>query len=125
RPVTAPPLLDGRRFRGYPCRIKFGNREERAIAAYLMVQMTVSDPAQYRVYSKAVVPLIEKHGGKFIIRGGKVQPLEGRRDGRRMVVFRVSVHGSAQGLLELSGIYPGEETARDAAVLAVWAAEGV
>jgi hypothetical protein len=34
------------------------------MAAYLMVQMTVSDPAHYQVYSKAVVPLIEKHGAR-------------------------------------------------------------
>ena len=61
------------------------------MAAYLMVQMTVSDPEQYQVYSQAVVPLIEKHGGKFIIRGGKVEPLEGRHDGRRMDRLRPAV----------------------------------
>lgn len=36
--------------------VTIGNGE--AMAAYLMVQMTVSDPAQYQVYGKAVVPLI-------------------------------------------------------------------
>jgi len=77
------------------------------MAAYLMVQMTVSDPAQYQVYSKAVVPLIEKHGGKFIIRGGKVEPLEGRHDGRRMVVFEFP---SMEALNRCAASAGGKET---------------
>jgi uncharacterized protein (DUF1330 family) len=44
------------------------------MAAYLMVQSTISNEGQYQKYREAVVPLIMKFGGKFVIRGGKVEP---------------------------------------------------
>jgi len=66
--------------------------------AYLIVQSTVSDEAKYQTYREAVVPLIMKHRGKFVVRGAKVEALEGRHDGRRMVIFEfpsmAAIHAS-------------------------------
>ena len=57
------------------------------MAAYLMVQSTINNEEQYQKYRESVVPLIMKFGGKFSIRGGKVEVLEGQPDERSMVVF--------------------------------------
>jgi uncharacterized protein (DUF1330 family) len=43
-----------------------------------MVQSTINKEEQYQKYREAVVPLIMKFGGKFSIRGGKVEVLEGQ-----------------------------------------------
>jgi len=94
------------------------------MAAYLMVQMTVSDPAQYQAYGKAVVPLIAKHGGKFIIRGGTVVALEGRHDGRRMVVFEFPSMEALKGFWNSPEYVPVKKLRENAAVLDVWAVEG-
>ena len=63
---------------------------EGAMAGYLMVQSTINNEDQYQKYREAVVPLIMKFGGKFSIRGGKVEVLEGQPDGRSMEIGRAS-----------------------------------
>jgi uncharacterized protein (DUF1330 family) len=48
------------------------------MAAYFMVQSTIDNEWQYQKYREAVVPLIVKFGGKLLIRGEKVEVLEGK-----------------------------------------------
>jgi len=95
------------------------------MAAYLMVQGTVSDPAQYQVYAKAVVPLIAQHGGKFIMRGGNVEALEGRHDGGRLVVFEFPSMAALKAFWDAPEYVPVKKLRQGAAVLDVWAVEGV
>ena len=95
------------------------------MAAFLMVQMTVSDPEQYQAYGKAVVPLIAKHGGKFIVRGGKVECLEGQHDGRRLVVFEFPSMEALKAFWDSPEYVPVKKLRERAAVLDVWAVEGV
>ena len=56
------------------------------MAAYLIVRMNVTDMEQYREYMKLTPAIIEKFGGKFIVRGGDVVTLEGEPETRRIVV---------------------------------------
>jgi uncharacterized protein (DUF1330 family) len=49
----------------------FRPEREGAMAAYLIIQSTIADEKQYQKYREAVVPLITKFAGKFLIRGGK------------------------------------------------------
>ncbi len=45
--------------------------------AYLVAEVEVTDATTYQAYSKAVNPIIAKHGGKFIVRGGKTLSVAG------------------------------------------------
>jgi uncharacterized protein (DUF1330 family) len=56
------------------------------MVAYLIVRMKVTDMEQYREYMKLTPAIIEKFGGKFIVRGGDVLTLEGEPETRRIVV---------------------------------------
>ena len=47
------------------------------MAAYLMGEIEVTDPATYEEYRKQVLGVVTKYGGRFIVRGGKVETLEG------------------------------------------------
>lgn len=47
------------------------------MAAYLMGEIEVTDPATYEEYRKQVLAVVTKYGGRFIVRGGKVEALEG------------------------------------------------
>jgi uncharacterized protein (DUF1330 family) len=47
------------------------------MAAYLMGEIEVTDPATYEEYRKQVLAVVTKYGGRFIVRGGKVETLEG------------------------------------------------
>jgi uncharacterized protein (DUF1330 family) len=38
--------------------------------AYIVVQIDVKDPTGYEEYKRLAPSSIEKHGGKYIVRGG-------------------------------------------------------
>jgi uncharacterized protein (DUF1330 family) len=57
------------------------------MAAYLIGEIEVTDQAKYDDYRKQVGATVEKHGGRFIVRGGKVEPLEGGWAPKRLVVL--------------------------------------
>ena len=56
--------------------------------AYVMVEIEVKDPVKYEKYKKMVSPSIEAYGGRFIIRGGKAELLEGTTAPARLVVLQ-------------------------------------
>jgi len=47
------------------------------MAAYVLVQVDVRDPATYEQYKKLVPPSLAAYGGRFLVRGGKTETLEG------------------------------------------------
>jgi uncharacterized protein (DUF1330 family) len=57
------------------------------MAAYVIGEIEVTDPALYDDYRKQVAATVEKHGGRFIVRGGKVEALEGGWTPNRLVVL--------------------------------------
>lgn len=54
--------------------------------AYMMARIKVTDPEQYKSYIAATPAVVEKFGGKFIVRGGETITLEGPEETRRLVV---------------------------------------
>lgn len=54
--------------------------------AYLISTIEITDPAGYEEYRKQVAPVLEKYGGRFLVRGGKIHCLEGEWRPRRVVV---------------------------------------
>jgi len=55
--------------------------------AYVVVSVDVKDPARYEDYKKMVPPTLTPYGGRFIVRGGKVQSREGSWVPTRFVVL--------------------------------------
>ncbi len=56
--------------------------------AYLIVRANVTDMAQYQQYMKLTPAILEKYGGKFIIRGGEKLVLEGPDASERIVMVK-------------------------------------
>ncbi len=54
--------------------------------AYVIVQVDVTNPQQYAEYMKLSPALIEKHGGRFVARGGRSETLEGTPAKGRIVI---------------------------------------
>ena len=44
---------------------------------YFIGEVDVRDPEGYRAYADAVPPLLEKYGGRFLVKGGPTLRLEG------------------------------------------------
>jgi uncharacterized protein (DUF1330 family) len=57
------------------------------MAAYVIGEIEVTDPASYEDYRKQVLATIQKHGGRFLARGGKVEVLEGGWAPKRLVLL--------------------------------------
>jgi uncharacterized protein (DUF1330 family) len=56
------------------------------MSAYLIAEIEVTDPAAYEDYRKQVPGVVEKYKGKFIVRGGRIESMEGGWAPKRMVV---------------------------------------
>jgi uncharacterized protein (DUF1330 family) len=43
------------------------------VAGYLIANIDVTEPAKFEEYREKVMPLIEKFGGRYLVRGGDVR----------------------------------------------------
>ena len=66
------------------------------MAAYVIGEIEVTDPKLYDDYRKQVLATIEKFGGRFVVRGGKLEPLEGGWAPKRVVVVEFPSMEQAQ-----------------------------
>ena len=55
--------------------------------AYIHGEIEVTDPAAYETYRQQVPALIAAHGGRYLVRGGATELLEGERPLRRQVIL--------------------------------------
>jgi uncharacterized protein (DUF1330 family) len=55
--------------------------------AYIIVEVKVNDPVAYEEYKKLTPASLEPFGGKFIVRGGATETLEGDWHPERIVVL--------------------------------------
>lgn len=56
------------------------------MAAYLIVDLEVKNPAGYDDYRRQVPATLAKYGGRFVVRGGAAETLEGSWAPKRVVV---------------------------------------
>ena len=56
------------------------------MSAYVIAEIDITDPAAYEDYRKRVPGVIAKYGGRYVVRGGKVESLEGGWSPKRIAV---------------------------------------
>jgi uncharacterized protein (DUF1330 family) len=47
------------------------------MTAYVLADINVTDPARYEDYKDLATEAVQKYGGRYIVRGGTVEALEG------------------------------------------------
>ena len=94
------------------------------MTAYMFVQGTISDEDRYGRYREAVMPLIERFEGRHV-KGGKVELLEGRQDGRHTALFEFPSLDAIHGFWNSPEYGPVKELRRGAAEMEVWAIPGI
>lgn len=57
------------------------------MAAYVVGEIEVTDAAGYDEYRRQVLATVQKHGGRFLARGGRAEALEGAAAAKRVVVL--------------------------------------
>ena len=58
------------------------------MTAYVMVQVDIKDPERYPDYAAMVPASLAVYGGEILIRGGRVENLEGEWEPKRFVMIR-------------------------------------
>ena len=56
--------------------------------AYIIVDMKVSNPEQYKEYMAAAPAAVKAHGGEYLVRGGRFEVLEGNWQPARIAMLR-------------------------------------
>jgi uncharacterized protein (DUF1330 family) len=57
------------------------------VPAYLIADIEVTEPEVYERYREAAGASLAAHGGRFVVRGGAAQVLEGDWTPRRLIVL--------------------------------------
>jgi uncharacterized protein (DUF1330 family) len=57
------------------------------MAAYVIAEVTITDPPGFEAYRQMVPATVAKYGGKFVVRGGQLEMLEGNWAPKRLVVI--------------------------------------
>ena len=66
------------------------------MTAYVIAQLTVTDPEGFEAYRQAVQPVVEAHRGRFLVRGGPVSSLEGEPGRPRIIVLEFPDKSAAE-----------------------------
>jgi len=95
------------------------------MSAYLIADVEVKNAVAYEKYSKAVPAVIAAHGGKYLVRGGKVEILEGSWAPRRTVVVEFASMASLQAFYASPEYQPLKNLRRAASDSRLVAVEGL
>ena len=60
------------------------------MAAYIILDIEVTNPEGYKDYAKLASETVKLYGGKYIVRGGAHETLEGDWQAKRLVVLEFS-----------------------------------
>jgi uncharacterized protein (DUF1330 family) len=80
-------------------------------AAYVVVEMKVSDPEQYKQYMAAAPATIAAHGGEYLVRGGRHEALEGDWQPARVAILKFPSYEKAKAWYD-EGTYRSVRTKR-------------
>lgn len=56
------------------------------MTVYAIARINVTSPEDYQAYASQTVALVEKYGGRFLVKGGEQTQLEGNSPGRHAVI---------------------------------------
>ena len=66
------------------------------MTCYIVSRLKVTDPEGMRQYQRDFPALVESFGGKYLVRGGPVEALEGSWDHDRLVIMEFPSKEAAQ-----------------------------
>jgi uncharacterized protein (DUF1330 family) len=70
------------------------------MSAYLIANVDVHDADAYQDYRSRTGAIVERHGGRFIVRGGAVHHLEGEPWAQRLVIIQFPNLSAARGFYD-------------------------
>ena len=65
--------------------------------AYIIAHLKITNPQEFEAYREAVPTVVAAHGGRYLVRGGAVETLEGDWTVPRLIILEFPDKASAQG----------------------------
>jgi uncharacterized protein (DUF1330 family) len=66
------------------------------MSAYVVVDLEVTDPAGFDEYKQQVPETIARYGGRYVVRGGDTETLEGQWAPKRVVILQFPDRAAAK-----------------------------
>jgi uncharacterized protein (DUF1330 family) len=95
------------------------------MAAYLIAEIRVRDATGYEEYRNRISTVIAYHGGRYVVRGGTCQLLEGDGAPGRIVVLEFPSMQKLEGFFHSSEFAALKDLRRSSASSRILAVEGV
>lgn len=95
------------------------------MSAYLIAEVDVTDAAAYEEYKKLTPGAIAAYGGRFVVRGGKVDSKEGGWNPARLIVIEFASMEQARKFYDSPEYAPALAIRLKAAKTRLILAEGV
>lgn len=83
--------------------------------AYVIAQVSVTDPEKFPAYQKLAAPAVEKYGGKYLARGGDTEVLEGDWAPPRLVILEFPSMDAAREFYNSPEYTEAKEARKDSA----------
>lgn len=93
--------------------------------AYLIAEVDVTNPAAYEDYKKLAPAAIARYGGRYLVRGGACETLEGPAMTQRMIVLQFDSMDQARTFYNSSEYTAAKEKREGAATARFVIAEGL
>jgi uncharacterized protein (DUF1330 family) len=81
-------------------------------AAYLIVEMHVTDPEGYKAYMAQAPAAVKAFGGDYLVRGGRHEVLEGDWQPHRLALVRFPSYEQAKAFYDSQAYAPAMEARR-------------
>ncbi len=94
------------------------------MSVYIIVDLDVTDPEKFAKYREQVSPLIEAYGGKYIVRGGEHEVLEGGWNPNRLVVLEFESAAAAKKFWDSDDYAPVKKMRHESAQSNIVLVEG-
>ena len=62
------------------------------MSAYVVADVEIIDANLYRQFLEQVTATVENHGGRFVVRGGEIDIIEGDWTPKRIAILVVRLH---------------------------------
>ena len=95
------------------------------MSGYVIVELEITDAAKFERYRELVPAIIEKYGGRYLVRGGDPETLEGDWSPKRIVVLEFESTQKAKKFLDSEEYGPVKQMRLESANTNMIVAEGV
>ncbi|MBL29461.1 MAG: D-fructose-6-phosphate amidotransferase [Rhodospirillaceae bacterium] len=95
------------------------------MTAYIIAEVNVTDPDKFEKYRAQVPDVIRQYNGKYIVRGGRTEKLEGDAPIHRMVMLEFTDMDSAKAFWHSAEYAPLKALRQEASDSEIMIVEGL